>query len=125
MAEPSFGRQADAIDAELRRDRLMSGAIPNLSTMPDLVPIALAGRGKDEALTRARELVTLVGVEVYRQRVSDLAAAMGMNAGSVSRTLARAIARQREEKAFHQRRLALEDHLAEVEASESPKKMRW
>jgi REP element-mobilizing transposase RayT len=86
---------------------------------------ALAGRGKDAALTRARELVTLVGVEVYRQRVSDLAAAMGMNAGSVSRTLARAIAREREEKAFHQRRLALEEHLAEVEASESPKKVSW
>lgn len=86
---------------------------------------ALAGRGKDTTLTRARELVTLVGVEVYRQRVTDLAAAMGMNAGSVSRTLARAIAREREEKAFHQRRLALEEHLAEVEASESPKKVRW
>ncbi len=83
--------------------------LPNLSTMTDLVPV----------------LVTLVGVEVYRQRVSDLAAAMGMNAGSVSRTLARAIARQWEEKAFHQRRLALEEHLAEVEASGSPKKVRW
>ena len=86
---------------------------------------ALAGRGKETALTRARELVTLVGVEVYRQRVTDLAAAMGMNAGSVSRALARAIAREREERAFHQRRLALEERLAEVEASESPRKVRW
>ncbi len=30
-----------------------------------------------------------------------------------------------EEKAFNQHRLALEEHLAEVEASESPKKVRW
>ena len=86
---------------------------------------ALAGRGKETALTRARELVTLVGVEVYRQRVTDLAAAMEMNAGSVSRALARAIAREREERAFHRRRLALEERLAEVEASESPRKVRW
>ena len=84
----------------------------------------LAGRGKNPALTRARELVVLVGVEVYRQRVVDLAAAMGMNAGSVSRALARAIAREREERAFHQRRLALEERLAEVEFSNPAKKVR-
>jgi hypothetical protein len=41
LAEPSFGRQAAAVEAELRRDRLMSGAIPNLSTTPDLLPIPL------------------------------------------------------------------------------------
>jgi hypothetical protein len=69
--------------------------------------------------------VALVGVEVYRQRVSDLAAAMGMNAGSVSRTLARALARAQEDRTFHQRRLALEERLAEVEASDSLKKVRW
>ncbi len=86
---------------------------------------ALAGRGEDATLSRARELVTPVGVEVSRQQVSALAAAMGVNAGSASRTLARATAREREEKAFHQRWLALEKHLAEVEASGPPKKVRW
>ena len=85
----------------------------------------LAGRRKDPALSRARELVTLVGVEAYRQRVTDLAAAMRMNAGSVSRTLGRAIAREREERGFHQRRLALEQRLAGVEANAPPKKVRW
>jgi len=85
---------------------------------------ALVGRKKDPTVTRARELVTLVGVEAYRQRVSELAAAMGMNAGSVSRVLARAIAREREEKRFRQRRLALEERLAGWEAGSPVKKVR-
>ncbi len=52
---------------------------------------ARAGRGKGATLTRARGLVTLVGVEFYRQRVSDLAAAMEMNAESVSRAPVRGV----------------------------------
>lgn len=51
---------------------------------------ARAGRGRSATLTRARGLVAPVGLEVYRQRVKDLAAAMERNAGSVSRALARA-----------------------------------
>ncbi len=86
---------------------------------------ARAGRGKGATLTGARELVTLVGVEVYRQRVSDLAAAMEMNAGSVSRALARAATREREEGPSHQRRLTLEERLTDIEAGDSPKKVRW
>jgi hypothetical protein len=69
--------------------------------------------------------VTLVGVEVYRQRVSDLAAAMEMNAGNVSRALTHAAAREREERPSHQRRLTLEERLTGIEAGDSPKKVRW
>lgn len=86
---------------------------------------ARAGRGKGATLTGARELMTLAGVEVYRQRVSDLAATMEMNAGSVSRALARAAAREQQESSSHQRRLTLEARLTGIEAGDSPKKVRW
>lgn len=85
---------------------------------------ARAGRGKGATLTRARELVTLAGVEVYPKRVGDLAAAMGVNAGSVSRAPACAAAREREERPSHQRRLTLEERLANIETGDSPKKVR-
>ncbi len=47
-----------------------------------------------------------------------------MGQGEVLRRLARPIAREREERGLHQRRLALEERLAEVEASDSPEKVR-
>jgi hypothetical protein len=86
---------------------------------------ARASRGKGAMLTRAWELVTLAGVEAYPKRVGDLATAMGMNAGSVNRALSRAVAREREERAFHQPKLALEERLAGIEAGDFPKKVRW
>jgi hypothetical protein len=43
-----------------------------------------------------------------------------MNAGSVSRLLARAAAREREERTFHEQRLGLEERLAELETGTGP-----
>jgi hypothetical protein len=40
-----------------------------------------------------------------------------MNPGSASRALARASQRGREDASFHEQRLALEEHLAELEVS--------
>ena len=57
------------------------------------------------------------GVEVYGLRVKDLAEGMGMNPGSVSRVLARASQREREDRTFHEQRLELEARLAELEDS--------
>lgn len=51
--------------------------------------------------------------------------ALGMNAGSVSRALAPAVAHDREERAFRLSRLALARRLADIEANDSPKKVRW
>jgi hypothetical protein len=47
-----------------------------------------------------------------------------MTAGSVSRALARAAARERSEGPSHQRRLTLAARLTGIEASASPKKVR-
>jgi REP element-mobilizing transposase RayT len=76
---------------------------------------ALSGRRKDETTARLRELVVLVGVEAYGVKVKECGEWLGMNAGSVSRLLARAATREREERPFHQRRLTLEERLAELE----------
>ncbi len=75
------------------------------------------GRRKDEATARFRELVTLIGVEVYGLRVKDLAEGMRMNPGSASRVLARAASQEREARTFHEQRLALEERLAKLGAS--------
>jgi len=77
----------------------------------------LASRRKDASLTRTRELVTVVGVEAYGLRVRELAVALGVNAGSASRTLGRALEREREDRAYHQERLALEQRLADIEVA--------
>jgi len=79
----------------------------------------LSGRRKDEATARVRELLTVIGVEVYGLRVKDLAERMRMNPGSASRVLARAAAREREDRSFHEQRRALEERLAKLEASGS------
>jgi hypothetical protein len=79
----------------------MSGAILKLPTSPDLVPIlgteldALSSRHKDETASRLWELVVVVGVDAYGVKVKACAERLGMNAGSVSRALARASARER------------------------------
>jgi hypothetical protein len=54
----------------------------------------------------------------------DVAATMAMNAGSVSRALARAPARVRGEKAFSRSRLAFGKRRADIEA-DPPKMVRW
>ena len=77
----------------------------------------VSGRRKDEGTARAQELLTLIGVEVYGLRVKDLAEGMRMNPGSVSRVLARASQRERDDRTFHEQRLALEARLAELENS--------
>jgi REP element-mobilizing transposase RayT len=76
----------------------------------------LSGRRKDETTARLRELLTLMGVEVYGLRVKDLAEGMGMNPGSASRVLARATEREREDRTFHEQRLRLEERLAKLDA---------
>ncbi len=83
----------------------------------DVERAELAGRRKDADLTRTRELVTVIGVEAYGLRVRDLAGALGVNAGSASRTLGRALEREREDRSYHHERLALEQRLAEIEAA--------
>lgn len=77
---------------------------------------ALSSRHKDETASRLRELAVLVGVDVYGVKVKACAERLGMNAGSVSRALARASAREREDRAFHEQRLDLEERLATLEA---------
>ena len=76
-----------------------------------------SGRRKDENTARLRELLTLIGVEVCGLRVKDLAEGMRMNPGSASRALARASQREREDRTFHEQRLALEQRLAKLDAS--------
>jgi len=78
---------------------------------------ALSGRRKDETTARLRQLLTLIGVEVYGLRVKDLAEGMRMNPGSASRVLARAAEREREDRTFHEQRLAFEERLAKLDAS--------
>jgi REP element-mobilizing transposase RayT len=72
----------------------------------------LTGRRKDEATARLRELLLLIGVEVYALRVKDLAERLRINPGSASRVLARAAERERKDRRFHQKRLGLEKRLA-------------
>jgi len=77
----------------------------------------LSGRHKDATTARLRELLTLIGVEVYGLRVKDLAEDLRINPGSASRALARASQREREDRTFHEQRLALEGRLAKLDAS--------
>jgi hypothetical protein len=60
----------------------------------------LGGRGKMPATVRAWEILTLVGVERFGVRMSELAGQLGMDAGSVSHLVARAAARRQEDAAF-------------------------
>lgn len=85
-------------------------------------PGGLRGRGKGVRLTRMRELLTVVGVEVYGLRVNELAVGLGMNAGSASRLLRRAVERQREDEGYRRERLELEARLCEAESALMPAK---
>ena len=77
---------------------------------------AISSRHKDEPAPRLRELVVVVGVDVYGVKVRACAERLGMNAGSVSRALAQASARERDNWAFHEQQLDLEGRLATLEA---------
>ena len=44
----------------------------------------MGGRGKLAAVARAREILTVVGVERFGVRMTELADRLGMNPGSVS-----------------------------------------
>lgn len=81
-----------------------------------LEPGDFSGRRRGSTISRVRELVTLVGVEAYGVRVKDLAERLRMNPGSVSRVLARAGEREREDGSFHGQRLGFERRLAKLAA---------
>ncbi len=66
----------------------------------------------------------MVGVEVYGLRVKDLSEGMRMNPGSATRRLARATKRERKDGTFHEHRLALEEHLADLTVSRTGSR-RW
>ncbi len=87
-------------------------------------PIAWRGRSKGILVTRMRELMPMVGVEVYGLRVNELAAAWGMNAGSASRLLWRALDRLREDEDYRRQRLELEARLAEIASTQMPANRR-
>jgi len=61
---------------------------------------ALIGRGKGKDTVRARELVATLGVERYRLKVKDLAAALCKSPEGVSRCLSRGIERRRDDSGF-------------------------
>jgi REP element-mobilizing transposase RayT len=110
----------DALGASTLPQRARWGVdayLAHVCQIQDLELSELSGRRKDEATSRMRELLTLVGVEVYGLRVKDLAEGMRMNPGSVSRALARAAAREGEDRTFHEQRLELEERLAKLGAS--------
>ncbi len=76
-------------------------------------------------MTITRELAVLVGVEGYGVKAKARAERLGMNADSVSRAVVRASAREREDRAFHEQRLDLEERLATLEAgSQTTNKVR-
>jgi len=73
----------------------------------------VAGRGRTPRLREARELVALVGVERYGQRVRKIAEGLHKNPGSVSRWVTAGAARLREDEGFRQAAEALDAALRE------------
>jgi hypothetical protein len=61
---------------------------------------------------RAREILTVVGVERFGVRMSELAGHLGMNAGSVSHWAARAAARRQADPVFARRCRKVENAIA-------------
>lgn len=72
----------------------------------------LKARGKAPATVRAREIVAVVAVERFGVKVKDLAARLGKHPGSVSRWVAEAARRRREEREFEASCRRLEAALA-------------
>jgi hypothetical protein len=60
----------------------------------------LGARSKAPATVRAREIITIVGLERFGVKVKDLAGRLGKNPGSVSRWMARAAQRRDEDRDF-------------------------
>jgi REP element-mobilizing transposase RayT len=108
----------DALGASTAGQRVRMSVSTYLERSCDILGrklVDLSGRRKDEGTTRARELLVQVGVEGYELSVKDLAERLGMNAGSVSRVLARAAEREQQDDSFHRQRVTLEKRLAKVE----------
>lgn len=72
----------------------------------------LGGRGKTPAVVRAREVLTVVGVERFGVRMKDLAEQLGMSPASVSRWGWRAAARRTADEAFAKRCVEFERAVA-------------
>jgi putative transposase len=60
----------------------------------------LGGRGQTAELTRARELVMLIGVETCGLQVKELARSLARNAGSGSRLYGAAVCKRRDDPAY-------------------------
>jgi hypothetical protein len=71
----------------------------------------LAGRGRSPRLTELRELVAVVGVEKYGQRVNQLAEKLRKNPGSVSRWVTSAAERRTTDSGFAERMRRIDDAL--------------
>lgn len=80
----------------------------------------LGGRGKAPAVVRAREIMTVVGVERFGVSIKELAERLGMSPGSVSRWGVRAAARRTAATTFARRCLELERAVAAALASGEP-----
>jgi len=74
----------------------------------------LIGRGKGKDTVRARELVATLGVERYRLKVKDLAAALCKSPEGVSRCLSRGIERRRVDSEFRNSLDSLDRDMADL-----------
>ena len=63
----------------------------------------LADRRRDPAIRELREIVAVVGVEKYRQRVREIAERLHKNPGSVSRWVTNGAARKLSDSGFEKR----------------------
>jgi REP element-mobilizing transposase RayT len=94
-----LGRSTAPERPRLRAEQFLEQACERLGVDLEL----LAGRGKSPAARDLRELVSVLGVERYRQRVSELADSLGKNPGSVSRWVSAGAARRADEPHFARR----------------------
>jgi REP element-mobilizing transposase RayT len=72
----------------------------------------LASRGREPRLRELREMVAVIGVEKYGQRVRELAERMRKNPGSVSRWVTNAAERRLSDSSFARRLRHLDEALA-------------
>jgi REP element-mobilizing transposase RayT len=109
--------RVDALGASTMPERVRLSPddyLARVCRLHDLELADLAGRRKDPKAVQVRELTILVGVEKYGLKIKDLGPRLGMNPGSVSRVLARAGQRVRDEASFRRQRAKLEERLAEL-----------
>ena len=94
---PAVGAGAGTQRATVRDvDAFIRRAAEHLGVSRDV----LGCRGKAPATVRAREIITIVGVERFGVKVKDLAGRLGKNPGSVSRWIVRAAQRRDEDREF-------------------------